>query len=141
MTTEAKKSGDMIASGKIFDDAEAAHPITEEEFIKVEDIRRKLFLVGAEDDSLWNTAKYIRRMEKRLAGKPHECTVEAVVYPHGTHFVFPESMLQIILPIGADAFIKMAFCAAKKYPEECRETRLDIDRRMMRIIGERRNEA
>lgn len=141
MTTEAKKSGNMIASGKIFDDSEAAHPITEEEFIKVEDIRRKLLLVGAEDDSLWNTAKYIRRMEKRLAGKPHECTVEAVVYPHGTHFVFPESMLQIILPIGADAFIKMAFRAAKKYPEECRETRLDIDRRMMRIIGERRNEA
>ena len=29
----------------------------------------KLFLVGAEDDALWDTAKYIRRMEKRLAEK------------------------------------------------------------------------
>lgn len=51
----------MIASRKLFDDSEAAHPITEEEFIKVENICGKLFLVGAEDDALWDTAKYIFR--------------------------------------------------------------------------------
>ena len=86
---ESKRTGNMIASRKLFDDSEAAHPITEEEFIKVENIRGKLFLVGAEDDALWDTAKYIRRMEKRLAEKPHSCEIEAVVYEHGTHFVFP----------------------------------------------------
>ena len=44
----------------------------------------------------WDTAKYIRRMEKRLAEKPHECEVETAVYAHGTHFVFPEGMLKKI---------------------------------------------
>ena len=91
---ESKRTGNMIASRKLFDDSEAAHPITEEEFIKVENIRGKLFLVGAEDDALWDTAKYIRRMEKRLAEKPHSCEVEAVVYEHGTHFVFPRRYAQ-----------------------------------------------
>ena len=38
-----RMAGNMIASGKIFDDAEAAHPITEEEFIKVEDIAESCF--------------------------------------------------------------------------------------------------
>lgn len=66
ISEESKRTGNMIASRKLFDDSEAAHPITEEEFIKVENIRGKLFLVGAEDDALWDTAKYIRRMENAL---------------------------------------------------------------------------
>ena len=66
ISEESKRTGNMVASRKLFDDSEAAHPITEEEFIKAENIRGKLFLVGAEDDALWDTAKYIRRMEKRL---------------------------------------------------------------------------
>ena len=74
---------------KLFDDSEAVHPIEPEEYIPVENIRGKLLLIGAEDDALWDTAKYIRRMEKRLAEKPHECEVETAVYAHGTHFVFP----------------------------------------------------
>ena len=98
---ESKRTGNMIASRKMFDDSEAAHPITGEEFIKVENIRGKLFLVGAEDDALWDTAKYIRRMEKRLAEKPHACAVEAVIYEHGTHFVFPDGMLKTMLPVGS----------------------------------------
>ena len=35
-----------------------------------------------EGDVLWDTAKYIRRMERRLAEKPHSCNPEAVVYAH-----------------------------------------------------------
>ena len=57
----------MLASRKLFDDSEAAHPITEDAYIKVENIRGRLLLIGAADDSLWDTAKYIRRMERRLA--------------------------------------------------------------------------
>ena len=48
--TEAKKSGNIIDSKKIFDDSEAAHPITEDEFIKIENIKGKLLMIGAEDD-------------------------------------------------------------------------------------------
>lgn len=56
ISEESKRTGNMVASRKLFDDSEAAHPITEEEFIKVENICGKLFLVGAEDDALWDTA-------------------------------------------------------------------------------------
>ena len=42
------------------------HPIEPEEYIPVENIRGKLLLIGAEDDALWDTAKYIRRMKSAL---------------------------------------------------------------------------
>jgi len=59
----------MINSKKLFDDSEAAHPITEEEIL----------LIGAEDDVLWDTAKYIRRMELRMKERPHTCRLESVI--------------------------------------------------------------
>lgn len=77
---------------------------------------------------------YIRRMEKRLSERAHTCRVEVALYPHGTHYVFPEGMLRMMLPLGADLFVKMAFQAAKKYPRECRETRCDIERRITEAI-------
>ena len=138
---ETKRTGDMIVSRKLFDDSEAAHPITEEETIKVENICGRLLLVCAEDDVLWDAAKYVRRMERRLAEKPHGCQVEVVVYRHGTHFVLPEGMLKTMLPVGSGLLVKWAFKEARRYPRECRETRLDIDRRMTRIITEWRDEA
>ena len=75
---EAKRGKDMIASLDIFRDSEAAHPIREEEYIKVERIKGKLLLIGAKDDVLWDTVKYIRRMEARLAAREHTCEVESV---------------------------------------------------------------
>ena len=96
MKEEAKETGNMIASRRIFDDSEAVHPIKEEEFVKIENIKGRLLMIGAEDDALWDTAKYLKRAEKRLAEKPHDCKTEVVVYEHGTHFVFPESLLKTI---------------------------------------------
>ena len=134
MREEAKRTGDMTASRKVFDDSEAAHPITEDEFIKIENIKGKLLMIAAEDDSLWNAGKYVKRAEKRLSEKPHECEVEALVYEHGTHFVFPESLLKKIFPIGSGLLLKMMFKAAKDYPEECKQARIDIDRKMVKTI-------
>ena len=132
---ETKGSGDFLRSCKLFEDSEAAHPITEAETIKVEQIHGRLLLIGAEDDGLWNTAKYIRRMEKRLKEKPHDCTVEAVVYAHGTHFVFPQGMMKTMLPVGSGLFVRLMFKAAKEYPKACRQTREDIDRRVTENIS------
>ena len=137
---EGKRTGDMMNSRKIFDDSEAAHPLQEEEMIPVERIQGKLLLVGAEDDTLWDAAKYIRRMGKRLSEKPHSCSVEAAVYAHGTHFVFPEGMLKTMLPVGSALFVKWAFPAARKYPKECRETRLDVEKRVCRVLAEWKGE-
>jgi len=133
---ESKRTGNMIASRKVFDDSEAVHPITEDEFIKVENIKGKLLMIGAADDCLWNAAKYVKRAEKRLAEKPHSCEVEAIAYEHGTHYVFPESLFKSIFPLGAGLLLKLMFRAAKEFPAECKETRKDIDRRIVRAIEE-----
>ncbi|MBR1797776.1 MAG: acyl-CoA thioester hydrolase [Clostridiales bacterium] len=132
---EAKEGGDMAAARKMFDESERLHPVQEEEKIKVERIKGKLLLIGAEDDVLWDTAKYIRRMEKRLQEKPHECEVQYLIYEHGTHFVFPEGFLKSVLPVGSGLLIRL-FKAGKEFPAECRKTREDIDLKMSAAINE-----
>ena len=61
--------------------------------------------------------------------------LEFLLYAHGTHFVFPESMLRSMLPVGSGLLVKFMFKAGRDYPRECRETRKDIDRRLTEIIG------
>lgn len=133
---ETKGSGDIERSTCLFIDSEKAREHTEEEMIKVENIKGKLFLVGAEDDSFWEAGKYIRRMDKRLKERPHSCEYVPLVYEHGTHFVLPESMLRKALPIGLKFVLKFVFRAAKEYPKECDATRKDIDRRLSDALKE-----
>lgn len=131
---ESKARGDMIASRSMFDESERRHPIQEAERIKVENIKGKIIFIGAEDDALWDTCKYIRRMEQRLRERPHECEYESLLYEHGTHFAFPQSMLDIMMPVIGNLFVGLAFKAGRKYPKECKQARLDIDRRLSDAI-------
>lgn len=133
---ETKGSGDITRSTHLFIDSEKAREHTEEEMIKVENIKGRLIIIGADDDSFWETGKYIRRMDKRFKERPHECKYDALVYEHGTHFVLPESMLRLALPIGLKFVLKFIFKAAKEYPNACEETRKDIDRRLSAAIKE-----
>jgi len=133
---ETKGSGDIERSTWLFIDSEKARPHSEEEMIKVERIKGRLILVGAEDDSFWEAAKYVRRMEKRLKERPHTCECDALVYEHGTHFVLPESLLRTALPIGLKFVLKFVFKAAKEYPKECEAARKDIDRKLSAAIKE-----
>lgn len=127
---ETKGSGDITRSTHLFIDSEKAREHTEEEMIKVENIKGKLIMVGADDGSFWEAGKYVRRMDKRLKERPHECDYEALTYEHGTHFVLPETMLRKALPVGLKFVMKFIFKAAKDYPKECEQTRKDIDRRL-----------
>lgn len=130
----SKEHGDSTYSKDVFDDSEAAGLLKEEHFIPVENIGGKLVLVGAEDDSLWDTAKYIRRMDNRLKSHPHSCKYSVYLYEHGTHFVFPESVLKKALPVGADMLVNMSFSAAKKFPAECKAIRIDLDKKLTEEI-------
>ena len=132
---EAKAGDNILAARNMFDESERLHPLTEEEKIKIERINGKVVCIGAEDDVLWDTCRYIRRMQQRLKSLPHTCDFEALTYEHGTHFVFPESMLKLMLPIGSGLLVRFMFKAAREYSKECRETRLDIDRRLMSILS------
>lgn len=60
---ETKGLGDIERSTCLFIDSEKTREHTEEEMIKVENIKGKLILVGADDDSFWEAGKYICRME------------------------------------------------------------------------------
>jgi hypothetical protein len=62
--------------------------------------------------------------------------VELLVYEYGTYFVFPETMIQMMIPVLGDVFVKMAFVAARRHPKECKRTRMDIDRKIRTAIGE-----
>jgi pimeloyl-ACP methyl ester carboxylesterase len=133
---ESRAGGDKVASRKMFDESEKRHPIQENERIKVENIRGKIIFIGAEDDVLWDTCKYIRRMEKRLGSLPHNSTFESWLYEHGTHFAFPQSMLKMMLPVGSGLLVSSMFKAGKEHPKECRETRIDIDRKLKKALAE-----
>lgn len=133
---DAKAGGDRIASRLMFDESERRHLVQEAEKIKVENIRGKVVFVGAEDDVLWDTCKYIRRMIKRLEVLPHACKAETLIYAHGTHFVFPESMLKTMIPVGSGLLIRLMFRAGREHPKECRQTRVDIDEKLSRSILE-----
>ena len=133
---ESKAGGDKVASRKLFDESEKRHPIREEERIKVENIHGKLIFIGAEDDVLWDTCRYIRRMEKRLGSLPHDSAFESWLYEHGTHFAFPESMLKMMLPVGSGLLVSYMFRAGKEHKKECRDTRIDIDRRLKKALAD-----
>lgn len=133
---ETKGSGDITRSTRLFIDSEKARPHTEEEMVKVENIKGRLFLIGADDDSFWEAGKYVRRMDQRLKEHPHTCEYDALVYEHGTHFVLPETLLRIALPVGLKFVLKFVFKAAKDYPKECEATRKDIDRRLSAALKE-----
>ena len=131
---EAKEGGDMAAAKQMFNASEFLHPIQEEEKIKVERIKGKIVCIGAEDDVLWDTCRYIRRMQERLDTLPHDSVFEAWTYTYGTHFAFPESMLKIMLPVGSNLLVWMFFKSAKEHPKECKATRKDVDRRLTELF-------
>lgn len=131
---ETKGSGNYLCSRRIFDDSEKNREHPEEEMIKIEKINGYLLLIGAEDDTLWDAGKYIRRMEKRLKERPHNCKYKAIVYEYGTHFVLPESMLRLALPVGLKLFMRLMFKSAKEHSKECEETRKDIDRVIRKTV-------
>ncbi len=131
---ESKASGNMIASRDMFDESERRHPVREDEKIKVENIKGTVIFVGAEDDALWDTAKYIRRMVQRLEDLPHDSEYEALLYEHGTHFVFPQSLLDTMMPVIGNLFVGLAFKAGRKHGKECKQSRMDIDNKVSAVI-------
>ena len=62
------------------------------------------------------------------------------VYEHGTHFVLPESLLRMALPVGLKFVLRFIFRAAKEYPDACEATRKDIDRKLSAELKEWREE-
>lgn len=133
---ESKRRGDLTAARDLFDESEHRHPIEEPEFIPVEKICGRLIMAGAEDDVLWDTCKYIRRMEKRIKERNGKAKCQALLYEHGTHFVFPESMIHKAIPFGVNILLPLIFKEAKGYTRECKNTRISVDKHLRAAIHE-----
>jgi len=50
--------------------------------------------------------------------------------------VFPESMMKMMFPMGSGLLVSIMFKAGKKHLKECRETWIDIDRRLKKALAE-----
>lgn len=123
-----------LNSRDIFIHSENSRPVPEECFIKTENIKGRILMFGADDDSMWETGKYIRRMEKRLREHNFKYPFECHVFKYGTHFVFPQSLLTGAFPIGSGILIKI-FASGRKHPRECKESRINIDKIVKRTIA------
>ena len=45
-------------------------------------------------------------------------------------------MRQTMLPIASGLLVKFMFKAARNYPKECKETRIDIDKQLRAVLKE-----
>lgn len=126
---ESKKTGNAIASREMFKRSEELHPLTEKEFIKVENIKGTLILAGAEDDCLWDTCGYIKRMKDRIGNLGGECDLKILTYRHGTHFLFPQTMLTNALPV-LSYFVPVIFREGRKHLGECKKNRIDMEKKV-----------
>lgn len=70
-------------------------------------------------------------MQERIEEKGCSSSPLYLVYDHGTHFVFPQKMLKMFLPICSSLFVKIFFRDAKKFGKECKETRIDIENNLV----------
>jgi len=127
MKEEAKETGNMMASRKMFDLSEEKHPLEEEEKIPVERIQGKVLLAGCEDDCMWDTVKYIHRMEERMT-----CDLTVCTYEYGTHFILPDSFGKHILPI----LTSILFRNGRKYRKECTASRRDLDDHVRTMLSQ-----
>ena len=62
------------------------------------------------------------------------------VYEHGTHFVLPESLLRMALPVGLKFVLRFIFRAGQEYTDASEATRIDIDRKLSAALKEWREE-
>lgn len=122
-----------LNSLRLFTHSEAVAPIPEEAYIKVENIKGTIVLTAAEDDTLWETAKYCRRMVRRLKDMGFAYPVECWIYPVGTHFVFPQGIMKAYLPFAPN-LLSCLFRSGRKNPKECRAVREDIDRKLTSVL-------
>lgn len=140
---KGRKEHGEIYSLQVFGGMED-QPGFEQGKIPVERIRGRVIAFGAEDDSLWYTCRYIRRMQNRLEDldcvKDGSLRFESHLFEHGTHFVFPQKMMRAMLPLSSDWLIRFLlgrfFKAGKRYPRECEETRRRIEEITMKALRE-----
>lgn len=114
-----------LRSRELFQNAEKRE-IPENCFIPVERIHGRLLIIAAADDSMWESEKYAKRMERRLASLPHPSEAETMIYSYGTHLLLPYNAGRIG-PFDIAAFVVKLFRSGRRNGNECKDARKQLD--------------
>ena len=100
---------------------------------------KKIGIAGASTTGMLAlvAASYYQDITLTIAMSPSDFIMEGFYRDNkdGMHFVFPESLLNIMLP-GLGNLMPLIFSAGRKYPRECKAVRVDIDNKLNEIIRE-----
>lgn len=106
------------------------HPISEEAFIKIENIKGHIFVAATEDDTMWNTDVYLPRMENRLKEKGFQYPYEFHMYDYGTHFFYPERLYSECAPAIVAWILPRMFRSGRKNIKKIKQNRLDLQEKL-----------
>ena len=123
----------------IFDLSERKRPVSEDAFIKIENIKGRIVLIGAGDDSMWDSRRYIERMKERLTRCGFSYPVDIFTPYVGTHLLLPQSLVKEAVPVFS-TLVYMMFSSGRKFRGECKKARLDLDIRLDKILNEFKEE-
>ena len=113
----------------VFEFAEQHSPIPPEAFIPAENIRGAVILVGAEDDSMWNSTRYIQRLRSRLRDREFIFPLKTFTFAYGTHLLVPQRMLTEAIPVLGN-LVSLLYRSGRRHFFRCRSARLQLDRKL-----------
>ena len=119
----------------LYDSLEEQNPVKDEAFIKIENINGTIVLVGAKDDSMWDSTRYIDRMEERLKNAKFKNKFVKLSYEVGTHFLFPRTIFKNLSALGGELLIHR-FKSGKKNLKKCKEVQMSLDYSLDAVINE-----
>ncbi|MCR5715347.1 MAG: hypothetical protein K6G23_00690 [Lachnospiraceae bacterium] len=122
-----------LTSGAIFEHSEKHTRVPEKCFIKTEAIAGKLLLFAAEDDSMWNSALYCKRIAKRRRAQDKEDLTEIHVYPYGTHLLYPQGLIVQMLSVFS-GIVDKPYRSGRKNSRRCKEARMDVEEKLWKAI-------
>ena len=123
-----------LHSRGIFDRSEEAERIPLEAFIPAENIRGPVILVGAEDDSMWNSTRYILRLRKRLQEKEFIFPLKCFTYARGTHLLLPQRMLMEALPV-VGGLVPAIYVSGRHHLKACKDSRIHLDQQLSSYLS------
>ena len=86
-----------------------------------------------EDPFLWQASEQEKGI-RILRQDPGEMLVTSIITQNRNIPAICRSVELIMLPVGGKLFVGGAFRAGREYPKECRETRIDIDRKLRYVF-------
>ncbi len=122
-----------LSSGAIFEHSETHRRVPENCFIKTEAIAGKVLLFAAKDDTMWNSALYCKRIEKRRKAQGKGDLTEVHIYEHGTHMIYPQGLVTQMLSVFS-GIVDKAYRDGRKYSGQCRASRKAMEEELWAAI-------